>query len=261
MKKKTIGLVLSGGGFRGLAHLGVIRVLEREGIIPDHIAGCSAGSLFGAMYAYNPDIEAVIEFVKRHRSLFIYDFTLRTLGKGLIKGERIIEALSQWILEDDFKKLEIPLKVNAVDLYTRKEVIISKGSVIKGVRASIAIPGVFTPVEEGNQLLVDGGVINPVPASLLKDDRLIIVDVAEDTEPLKPEHKITDIVRVSMITGFRTMIELQLEKIKQPYIIIKPDVMKWKSLDLKADEKLIKKGEEAAEEKIRAIKRFLKKTS
>jgi NTE family protein len=183
-KHKKIGLTLGGGGAKGLAHLGVYSVLEEYKIPIDYLTGCSIGSVAAAVIAQGmPAKEALMvmgNFSKhKHKLLSPRNFGFKR--GSLLKGDDIHKAMSLVIPEKlTFKDLKIPLKINAVDAETGKEVVIDKGNVLQAVMASSAIPGVYPPVFFQDKLLVDGGVLNNIPADICREmgaDKVIAVDL------------------------------------------------------------------------------------
>ena len=184
-KKKGLkfGLALGGGSARGLAHVGVILALEAYNIPIDIIAGTSIGSVVGSLYAAGASIDQLEEAafsMKKSTTLFLIDLTLP--HSGLISGKRIEEMLNDLALEDKtFDELKIPFAAVATDVESGAKVILNQGKVIDAVRASIAIPGIFTPVKYQNYYLVDGGVVDPVPVDVVQKmgaDIIIAVSLA-----------------------------------------------------------------------------------
>ncbi|HUH87366.1 MAG TPA: patatin-like phospholipase family protein [Pusillimonas sp.] len=178
-RKPRIGLVLGSGSARGWAHIGVIRTLEEHGIVPDVISGTSIGSLVGAVYG----IGALPDFETWVRGLGIKDVVslmdLRLDG-GMLKGERLMGFFKQKFIDRPIEELKLPFGAVATSLHTGSEVWLRSGSTIDAVRASIALPGLFSPVWHQDQLLVDGGLVNPVPVSLARAmgaELLIAVDL------------------------------------------------------------------------------------
>src|SRR5665648_838080 len=185
-KKKglKIGLALGGGSARGLAHVGVILAREAYNIPIDIIAGTSIGSVIGGLYASGATIEQLEEValsIKKSKTLFMIDPVFP--HSGLISGDRIEKMLNQFALEDKtFDDLKIPFAAVATEIESGAEVILNQGKVIDAVRASISIPGIFTPVNYENYYLVDGGVVNPVPVDVVKmmgADIIIAVSLAK----------------------------------------------------------------------------------
>ena len=163
MTKKTISLVLSSGGARGLAHIGAIYCLEEEGYDIRYISGTSMGALVGGIYAAGKlkDYEVWVRALRRKDMVQLLDFGW---GHGsLFKGERIIDVLKDLIGEHSIEDLPIGFTAVAADLKSKREVLFNKGPLFSAIRASIAMPLVFSPVVAENQVLVDGGILNPLP--------------------------------------------------------------------------------------------------
>lgn len=177
-RRPKIGLVLGSGAARGWSHIGVIRALQEENIVPDLVCGCSIGAFVGAAYAAG-ELERLESWVLRltwQDVLGLLDISWRS---GLIKGERLMQFFRQEA-EREFKDLAMPFAAVATDLETGREAWLREGSVARAVRASIAMPGLFTPVPYEDGFYVDGGLVNPVPVSLaraLGADIVIAVDL------------------------------------------------------------------------------------
>lgn len=177
-----IGLALGSGAARGWAHIGVIRALEDVGYKPDIIAGCSIGAFVGAACASN-ELDMLEQWVGKLTWQDVLKLLDPSWAGGLIKGEKLIDFFRQHFLDHDFSALDIPFACVATDLANGREVWLKEGSVADAVRASIAMPGLFTPVERNGRLLVDGGLVNPVPVSLCRymgADIVIAVDLGAD---------------------------------------------------------------------------------
>lgn len=185
MAKKT-GLVLSGGGVKGVAHIGVIRALEENGISPDFIAGASAGALVGALYAagYSPG-----EMMDVFRDVPIFRLSHYAWGKpGLLNTEKFEGVLRDFFPDDRFEALSKPLFITATDLNRGKTAVFHQGPLIRPLLASAAFPIVFSPVEIGDTLYADGGILNNFPVDLLTDrcDHIIGVYIHQ-LRTLSPE--------------------------------------------------------------------------
>lgn len=177
---KNVRLVLGSGGARGMAHIGVIEELEKEGFVVKEVAGCSMGAIVGGLYCagHLTEYKHWLVSLSRFDVFKLLDFTLST--QGFVKGDRVFKAIEQLIGEHDIEKFPIPFTAVASDLTTRQELYFRSGSLFKALRASIAIPTVFTPVIDGQRQLVDGGVLNPLPLNLVKreeEDWLIAVNL------------------------------------------------------------------------------------
>lgn len=162
----TTGLVLSGGGIRGVAHIGAIKALEEYGIYPTHIAGTSAGAIVGALYAAGCNWEEMLDFFK---STEIFSLTNYAMGKpGFLDTEKFHDQLKAYISHDTFESLGKQLYVTATNLLDGTLNVFSEGELIKPVLASAAVPGLFAPVEINNGYYVDGGTLNNFPVDLIK---------------------------------------------------------------------------------------------
>jgi len=171
-KELKIGLALGSGAARGLAHIGVLKVLIEEGIPIDYISGSSMGALVGAYFASKGEVTTLEEMVLGidwRKLARLIDPNLIFMLRGLIHGQKIKELLQVIIGDVEFKDLKIPLAIVATDTNTGEEVIIKEGSVIEAVRASISMPAIFMPVKYGRRFLIDGGVVNPVPAGVVRN--------------------------------------------------------------------------------------------
>lgn len=179
-RKKDVALVLSSGGARGLAHIGAIEELLARGYRITSVAGSSMGALVGGVYAAGK-LEAFRDWVKgidKKRMLELIDFSLSI--NHLAKGDRIIEAIMEFVPDVAIEDLPIPYCAVATDLTSGREVLFNKGSLFKAIRASITLPTFYKPVERDGMVLIDGGVINPIPLNRVKrqeGDILVGVDV------------------------------------------------------------------------------------
>ena len=183
-----LGLALGGGAAKGWAHIGVLRVLQEMDLEPDIVAGTSVGSLVGAAYVseYLDELEAWITELSWADVLALMDIRL---SGGLIKGERVIRRLSRGMHGIQIEEMSKPFAAVATDLDNGNEVWLREGLVLDAVRASIAIPPLFSPVKQQERWLVDGGLVNPVPVSLcraLGADVVIAVDLSAQSFYQKP---------------------------------------------------------------------------
>jgi NTE family protein len=187
--KQKVSLVLSGGGARGIAHIGVIEELEKQGFEIFSVSGTSMGALVGGVYALGKMEEYkkwlfTLDKIKIFRLL---DFTFSS--QGLVKGDKIFNKIKEFISDANIEDLRIHYAAVAADILNKKEVVFTSGSVYDAIRASIAIPTVFKPVKTKNGLLVDGGIINNLPISHAKripGDILVVVNVNADIPVYKP---------------------------------------------------------------------------
>ena len=195
---KSVSLVLGSGGARGYAHIGVIDELLARGYNIRAIAGCSMGALVGGLYAAGKlgEYRNWVNDLNYLDVIRLLDLSFRT--PGMISGSRVFDVISGMIGDHQIEDLPIAYTAVATDLRTRKEVWFQEGSLLRAIRASIAIPSLFTPVEHNNRLLVDGGVINPLPIAptvSAHTDLIIAVDLNADNDPVsvtcepKPESR------------------------------------------------------------------------
>jgi NTE family protein len=182
---KKLGYALGGGAARGLFHIGVLSVLEEYGITPDIIAGTSMGSIIGAMYASGlktSDLKQIARSIDWKQIMRLTDIVALPKS-GLIQGKRIVALLKSILGDTGFSQLKCKYAAVAADLYTGQQVVFTEGSLIEAIRASISIPGIFTPVHYEGHYLVDGGLVNVVPVSVCRDlgaDFVIGVNVIPD---------------------------------------------------------------------------------
>jgi len=187
--KQKVALVLSGGGARGIAHIGVIEELEKQGYEIASIAGTSMGSMVGGVYALGKmnEFRDWICSLDKRKVFGLVDFTLSK--QGLIKGDKALKKMRDFIPDTLIEELPLPYAAVAVDLINKKEVVFREGSLYHAIRASIAIPSVLTPVKGKHSLLVDGGVLNNIPMNHVQrteGDLLVAVNVNADV----PVHKL-----------------------------------------------------------------------
>jgi len=177
---KDVALALSSGGARGLAHIGAIEELLSHGYRITSIAGCSMGALIGGVYAAGKlsEFREWMKTIDKKRMLELIDFSLSI--NHLVKGDRIIEAIMEFVPDVAIEDLPIPYCAVATDLTSGREVVFSKGSLFEAIRASISLPSFYKPVERDGMVLIDGGVLNPIPLNRVKrqkGDILVGVDV------------------------------------------------------------------------------------
>jgi NTE family protein len=178
--KKSVSLVLSGGGARGVAHIGVIEELERQGYKIHSIAGSSMGAVVGGIYA-SGNLKVFSEWMCKldKKAIFnLTDFTLST--NGIVKGNKIIKELKKIVPDINIEDLPISYVAVATDIKNEKEVVFENGSLYEAIRASMSIPAFFKPHKLNGMVLIDGGVLNPLPINRVKrnnNDLLIAVDV------------------------------------------------------------------------------------
>ena len=181
VKTKNVALALSSGGARGLAHIGAIEELEAQGYQISSIAGCSMGALIGGVYAAGKlnEFREWMKTIDRKKMLGLIDFSLSL--NHIVKGTRIIEAIMEFVPDVNIEDLPIPYCAVATDLKAGREVLFRKGSLFKAIRASISLPSFYEPVTINDMILIDGGIINPLPLNRVKrqpGDILVGIDVS-----------------------------------------------------------------------------------
>ena len=254
MKRPKIGLALGSGGARGFAHLGAIKVLKEEGIPIDLIAGSSMGAMVGCFYGAGLDINRLYKLASAFKRKYYLDFTVPKMG--FIAGKRVKELIRIFTHGKHLEQLELPVKVVATDLMTGEKVIFDKGPIADAVRASISIPGIFVPEKLNGRLLVDGGVVDRVPVSVVKEMGADIV-IAIDVSHVKTNAEITSIYDVIM----QSLDILQMELVTHREIVsdfmIKPRVEMYSSRAFTNIEDIIRIGEEETRNNIKQIKEVI----
>lgn len=174
---RKVSLVLGSGGARGLTHIGAIKALEERGAIIDEIVGCSIGSLIGGIYAKGElhIFEDWITKLSNYDVLGLLDFTLQSTG--WVKGEKVLNKVKELIPDVNIQDLNIPFTAVTTNLTQECDCCITEGSLYEAIRASIAIPGVLTAVQQEKDKMVDGGVLNPLPLSYVRKKNNIILAV------------------------------------------------------------------------------------
>jgi len=259
LPKRRVGLALSSGAARGLAHIGVLTVLEKEGIPIDMIAGTSMGALVGALYAQGKNADQIkslaIEQGSKRFSLLADPALPKT---GLIRGRKIKDMLKSIIGDIKFRDLRMPFACVATDISTGKGVMIKHGLVREGVRASISIPVLFTVVKWEDRYLVDGALVNPVPVNLLKSmgaDFVIAVNAIPDRSA--GEAKEPNIFNVIMQTIHIVAYQLLKSSLAGANVVIEPQVASIGYFDFHRAQECILQGELAAQNFVPEIKRLL----
>lgn len=263
---QTVGLALGSGTAQGLSHLGVMQSLITAGIPIDLIAGTSGGALYGSMVASGMSIEESVRHTvheTRRNLIDKLDFTVPS--RGIIRGSRIEKMIRNIIGDVSFEKLPIPLYAVATDLNSGEEVILQKGPVYRGVRASISVPGIFEPYAWDGRILVDGVVVNPLPVGVARSmgaDIVIAVQVpapgkvnmeagARSSEKRKNAFNvISSIIRSHHFGGERLADQSALEA----DVFIKPDVTRFGWREYRAAAEIIAEGERAGEAALEQIK-------
>lgn len=279
-----VGLVLSGGGAKGLAHIGVLKIIDSLGVKVDYIAGTSMGAIIGSLYASGytgnqldsifkkVDFDKIISddlprsskaFYERNNSekyalTLPFDKLKIKLPSALSRGQNTYSLLSKLTLHvsdiEDFSKLPIPFFCIGTNIETGKAVMLDKGNLTQSVMASGAFPSLFQPVEINGQILIDGGVANNYPIDELKAKGMDIIIGVDVQDGLANREELTSAPEVLLqINNFRTIKDMKL-KSKKTDIYIKPDITDFTVVSFSEGEKIIKRGETAAKLKAYALK-------
>ncbi len=254
-KRPVVGIALGGGVARGLAHIGVLRELEKNDIPIDLIAGTSAGSLAGACYAAGLSPDQIEEIACKLTWADLGRVTVSRLG--FYNSERTETFLKRVLPVSRFDQTRMPLGVVATDLQAGKMVVFTEGEIPLAVRASCAIPCYFLPVMVNGRMMVDGGIVGHLPASVARGmgaDIVIAVDVNSEGRPIAPPTNIFTIMSQSLSIMGRSSVTYLYQDAD---IVISPRVGEFASDELDKAAELIKLGEEAARRVMPAIKRLL----
>jgi len=288
LKNPRVGLVLSGGGAKGLAHIGVLKTLDSLGVRIDYIAGTSMGAVVGGLYAAgytgkqldsifsaaNFDL-LITDAVPRKSKTFYerknaekyalslpFDNFKIQLPSSISRGQNVFNLLSKLTLNvngiDDFSKLPIPFYCVATDMKTGQEVVLDRGNLAQAIAASSALPTLYQPVSLDNKLLMDGGIVNNYPVRGLESKELEIiigVDVQEELLEIKDLESVSNILM--QINNFREVKDM-IGKVDLTDVYIKPDVSDYSIVSFKDGVKIIQKGQMAALLNVEALKKIAK---
>jgi NTE family protein len=269
---RVIGLALSSGGARGIAHVGVLQVLKEANIPIDIIAGTSAGSLFGGLYVSGKPLDEIANFARNLVKLIdfksgLWDPKLGLPWNGLIKGNATLKYLSKQFNDTTFADTKIPFYVVAADVVSGEEVVFEQGYLAEAVRASIGIIGIFSPYHCNGHFLIDGGAVNPVPANILAEKGANIIIASSVIPPVEKGwllgQTMTD--RRESLSFFHVlgnmMAIMEREIIKTRMnpvdILIQPRVETYTSMDYDKAEDFIQLGREAAERELPLLQKLL----
>lgn len=256
-----IGLALGGGAARGFAHIGVIKVLEAQGIVPDLVVGTSAGSVVGAMYAAGNNGFALQKMALEMDEATISDWSLPFFSKssGVLKGEALQNYVNKMVGQSSIEKLKKPFGAVATDLNTGTPILFQRGNTGLAVRASSSVPGVFQPVKINERYYVDGGLVSPVPVRFAREmgaDIVIAVNISSAPEGQAATSSLEVLMQTFTIMGQ----SLNQFELKNADVVIKPDLPTMKGSDFNGRNLAILAGEKAAlalipelKEKIRAF--------
>ena len=254
VKKKTVSLVLGSGGARGLAHIGVIRVLEERGYEITSISGCSVGALIGGIYGAGKlgEYEEWVRKLTRFDMVNLLD--IAWVGGGLVKGDKVIKTMRKLVGERQIEDLPISFTAVACELQSGREVWLSEGPLFDAIRSSCSLPIFFTPFKHGDKRLVDGGVVNPVPmAPVFHDQTDLTIAVNLGGKPKKgnssPEGKDFSATEVAYLVFDAMQSSIARHKLAAypPDLIIEIPRDAARTFDIDRASELIALGREVAE--------------
>jgi NTE family protein len=271
---KTIGVALGAGGARGLAHIIVLQAFEELAVIPSVIAGTSIGAVIGAGLAAGmttAEMKDAVEEIRASKpgrfgffstnaefkfAIALLDPT--TEAGGLIKGEKFIRFLRGRIKAERFEDLQIPLLVVATDYWRREQVILNKGNLLKAVWASYSLPGLFAPVMIGKDLLVDGGLMNPLPYDILQPscDITVAIDVSVKEITRKSRVRAQEVL-FSAYQILQNSVIREKMKQSQPDILIETDIRDVRALEFSKAKSIFEQAQSAKEELMRKLDALL----
>lgn len=253
-----IGLALGGGAARGFAHIGVIKVLESQGIVPDLVVGTSAGSLVGALYAAGNNGYALHKMALDMDEAAISDWSVPLFAKatGVLKGEALQNYVNRTVANTPIEKLKMPFGAVATDLRNGAPILFRRGNTGVAVRASSAVPSVFQPVRIGDRSYVDGGLVAPVPVRFAREmgaDFVIAVNISSQPEAQAAESSLDVVLQTFAIMGQ----SINQYELKGADIVIQPRLGTMKGNDFAGRNQAILAGEQAASALMAELKQKL----
>lgn len=257
-KAPKLGLALGGGAARGFAHIGVIQVLEENGIKPDLVVGTSAGSLVAAFYATGKTGAQLQWLADSMDESQLTDWTVPFTSRGMLRGEALGRYVNSQLNGAKIEDMKMPLGIVATDLQTGDGILFRRGDIATAVRASSAVPSVFEPVRIGNKDYVDGGLVSPVPVRFARQmgaDIIIAVDISSRPE----DAKTTDILKVLLQTFSIMSKSISQLELAQAEVVVRPAMPDVGSAEFAARKKSIEAGRAAMKLAMPALKAALAK--
>ncbi len=292
MKKLKIGLVLGGGGARGLAHIGVLQVLQAYGINVDIVAGTSMGAIVGAVYAQHPDADFVErkfrDFLNSDQYNLLGDVRLRKVKayepehllqqlsreikrrvviniaaqrRSLLKAERLVTFLENLVEDSKIENFTLPFACTAVDLNSGDEVIFKKGDIYPALAASAAIPGFLPPVESDGRLLVDGSVTNNFPIDIVREMGADVVLAVNVSAGFDAEESVSNVIDIILRSNAAATKKINTITLRSADFVITPPIGKVHWAEFEEIDFLIDKGKAETQRSVGALKNLIKKNS
>lgn len=254
-----VALVLGGGAARGFAHIGVIKALESQGIVPDLVVGTSAGSLVGALYAAGNNGFALHKMALEMDEATISDWSVPFFSKssGVLKGDALQNYVNKSVRNVPIEKMKIPFAAVATDLNSGQPILFQRGNAGLAVRASSAVPGLFQPVKIGDRMYVDGGLVAPVPVHFAKElgaDFIIAVNISTQPDVQLASSSVDVVLQTFAIMGQ----SINRYELKEADIVIRPSLGMMKGNDFNGRNLAVLAGEQATMALMPEIKRKLK---
>lgn len=252
-----VALVLGGGAFHGMAHAGVIKVLEDAGVPIDLIVGTSAGSLVGGLYADKPHIDSLLALIRSTTARDVFDFSLLRSSEGFVSGKRLQKYINKNISVSNIEETKIPFVAVTTDIEKGVSTALKAGPIAASINASCAIPGIFEPVKMYGTTYVDGGIINNIPTDIAEEynpDYIIAVNIMSFDTTLHLKNYKSVVLRAYHVAS-RQLTEAGL---KLADIVITPDLRGIPLLSGKENEKMYKLGVAATKQLLPEIKEELK---
>ena len=254
-KNLRVGVALGGGAARGIAHLGVLKVLEEEGIPVHALAGVSIGSVVAAGYAAGLPLEQLCEIATQASWSKVGGWSFSV--KGFSSNERMEKFLAEYFPVRTFEELKIPLRIVATDLYQGKAIVLDQGDLLTAIRASCAIPALYVPVELNGYLLADGYLTCNLPVSQVREMGADVVIASAIGLEVSKELKLNNVYQILMRSFCIMSSMAQHSTSQEADVVIRPQVEGYSWSDLDAVSELIQAGEEAARGKSRELKQAL----
>jgi len=270
--QRVVGLALSSGGARGIAHIGVIETLEKANIPIDMVAGTSAGSLFGGLYAAGKSLDQIADFARNLVKQIefksgLWDPKFSLPWNGLIKGNATLKYLAKQFDYATFADTQIPFYVVAADVLSGEEIVFEQGPLAEAVRASIGMIGIFSPYQLNNHYLIDGGAVNPVPASILAEKGANII-IASSVIPSIEEERARGRAAArreehpnffGVLTSMMAIMEREIVKTRMSPVdvLIRPKVEVFTAMDYDKADQFIQLGREAAQRELPILQKII----
>lgn len=257
-KPPRIGLALGGGAARGFAHVGVIQVLEENGIRPDYVIGTSAGSFVAALYASGKTGAQLGQIAETLEEAAFTDWTLPIFNRGVMRGEALGRYVNQLVGQKLIEQMALPLGIVATDLQSGNAIVFRRGDTGTAVRASSAVPAIFLPVRIAGREYVDGGLVAPVPVRFARDmgaEYVIAVDISADPEGGSAADTVGLLLQTFAIMGR----SLNAWELKGADLVLRPALAGMKGADFAARRRAIEAGRQAMTQALPALRRELQK--